>query len=533
MATVRQQTDFSAGHDHRLEELAREAAAAAADSVPDLLVSPSEQLVDMSLLPDRLEFDLLADARANIADRRYELAEEQLAEYLETDPDHHEARFLRAYCLSRLGGDDKGREALRILRPLRDERTEPELRDQIRALRTTLRRRLAPREVLAYLKTAKTRPGAARARIREFLALVPEDGTLSYLLAMDLAFGGDLEQAYDTAIRGAAEADTGRDRVAALARMLSQLLVPEYAAPAVGAFRDGNLRRARVELARMDPRWRASTLLDDFDEYLRLLLDHSGQVPPPAPRLSASRAENLFSLIAESDCAQAERLLAKNRDREAELVLANALDLVPWFGWLNFLYAFCLYRLRRDPDRAAACAAIAARDPGIAQAGELLEAVRSWQEAVVINPVLDEYTTIMNSVRDGVRPGQLADLRGRLKALGQRLPALRAAARTERGTQAVAQLGDAIGARLTEIAALERESRVSSQAPSGTSSSVSSQVANLVSVLKQVMDQADPATARPVLEVLLREAERLRGLNPAARDKQLLDLLIAWIRGQL
>jgi thioredoxin-like negative regulator of GroEL len=510
-------TDFSAGHDRRLEELAREAAAAAARIAEPVLVAPSAQLIDLSLIPDRAEFDLLADARANIQEGEYELAEDQLAEYLETDPDHQEARFLRAFCLSKLG-DDREREALRILRPLRDEQTSAELRDQIRGLRDHLRQRLSPREVLAYIKAARTSPRDARDRIREFLELVPEDGTLSYILAMDLALGGDLEQALDTATRGAAEADTGREQVAALARQLTRIIIPELAADAIDAFWAGDLRRARLELARMDPRWRDNVLLNDFDDYILLLLAHPGQVPPPAPRLPERRADDLYSLIAELDCAEANRLMDAHRDSEAEGVLAGAMALVPRFGWLNFLYAVCLYHLGRDPDRAATCAAIAAKDPSIRQANELVEAIGKWQEAVVINPAWEEYDTITRSAGAIKTPQQLSALRRQLVALQQRIPRLRAAARTERGAQAIRNLGDAISKNLTEIDSLEKQLAVSGQ------------VSALVGRFNRLAGQSDRMTVLTELIAIRTEALRLRGSQAGPRDRQLLDEILTEIK---
>jgi tetratricopeptide (TPR) repeat protein len=510
-------TDFSAGHDRRLEELAREAAAAAARNAEPVLVAPSAHLIDLSLIPDRAEFDLLADARANVHEGEYELAEDQLAEYLETDPDHQEARFLRAFCLSKLG-DDREREALRILRPLRDEQTSAELRAQIRALRAHLRQRLSPREVLAYIKAARTNPRDARDRIREFLELVPEDGTLSYILAMDLAIGGDLERALETATRGAAEADTGREQVAALARQLTRIIIPELAADAVDAFWAGDLHRARLELARMDSRWRDNVLLDDFDDYLLLLLATPDQVPPPAPRLPERRTDDLYSLIAEIDCAEAQRLMDAHRDSEAEGVLARAMALVPRFGWLNFLYAVCLYHLGRDPDRAAACAAIAAKDPSIRQASELVEAIGKWQEAVVINPAWDEYDTITRSAGAIQTPQQLNALSRQLVALQQQIPRLGAAARTERGAQAVRTLGDAISKNLTEIDSLVKQLAVSGQ------------VSALVGRFNRLAGERDRITMLTELMAIRTEALRLRGAQAGPRDRQLLDEILAEIK---
>ncbi|MCH0572753.1 hypothetical protein I3F60_26515 [Streptomyces sp. MUM 136J] len=450
LTDTRAHGDF-AGHDRRLEEIAREAAARAASETELVLAPPVAALTEMSLVFDDGDEDLLEDARANAADGAYGLALELLAEYLQAHPEHQEGRYLRAYCLFRLDGEQQS-EALRILRPLRTEDVPEELRGRIRELRRELRRRLTPPEIAAYTEKVRSDPLGAQARLQAYLELAPEEGTASHLLALAQAQAGSLEIALDTAERGAAEADVDRDRVAGLARSLRLALLAPHAAPAVSAFKTGDPDRARRELLRMDPRWRRSVVLDDFDAYLALLISSPGpQGSPPAPRVSAERAEDLYSLIAEDDGRQASMLMQTGRAEQAERLLAHVLALLPRFAWLNFLYAACLYRLRRDPDRAAACAELARADRTLTQAGELLEAIRSWQEAIVINPAVEEYLTAMETVRDGVSVDLLAALRQRLTALERRLPELKAAARTDGGARVVQEFGQAIADRLREI----------------------------------------------------------------------------------
>ncbi|MGI5457701.1 alkyl sulfatase dimerization domain-containing protein [Streptomyces sp. CA-249302] len=442
--------DF-AEHDRRLEEIAREAAARAASDTALVLVPPIAALEEMVLVLDGDE-DLLEDARANAAEGAYELALELLAEYLQAHPEHQEGRYLRAYCLYRLDGPQQS-EALEILGRLRTEEGLPEeLRERIRDLRRELRRRLTPPEIAAYTEKVRSDPLGAQARLQAFLELAPEEGMVSYLLALAQARQNRLELALDTAERGAAAADVDRGEVAALARRLRLALLGTHAAPATSAFKTGDFDRARRELARMDPRWRRSAVLDDFDAHLALLIGRPrGERPLPPPRLTAERAEDLYSLIAEDDCRHASMLMQTGRAVEAERLLAHLLTLLPRFAWLNFLCAACLYRLRRSPDRAAACAEIARTDRTLTQAGELLEAIRSWQEATVINPAVDEYLAAMESVQGGVSVDRLAALRRRLTALERQLPTLRGAARTEGGAQVVEQFGQAIADRLREI----------------------------------------------------------------------------------
>ncbi|MEU0386112.1 hypothetical protein [Streptomyces chartreusis] len=441
-----------AEHDRRLDELARRATTApVADRLLDLSPVASGALAEMSLIIGDDGEDLLEDGRANAHAGEYGTALELLTEYLRGRPEHQEARYLRAFCMYRLDGQDQV-EALRILLPLRDEPMDDGLREQVRELRRELRRRLTPVEVTAYARTARSDPEGALERAEAFLELVPEEGSLSYLVALGQAKAGELERALDTATRGAAEADVDKEQVSALARKLLLPFLRPAAAPAVAAFKAHNPRLARAELSRMDPRWRDTAVIEDFDAYLALCVTGWERTSPPAPRLPDDRADDVYSLIAEADGQRAAALMQAGLADAAEQVLARALPLVPGFRWLNFLYAACLLRVGRDPERAAACAEIAVRDATIAQAGELLEAIRGWQEAAVINPAVDEYVSAMKSVSGGLSSDLLTRLRTRLTVLERGLPEVRAAARSEPGKQVVRELEQAIGQRLAEIA---------------------------------------------------------------------------------
>ncbi|MEU9101652.1 hypothetical protein [Streptomyces sp. NPDC048361] len=442
-----------AEHDRRLEELAREAAAAVASETALILAPPVSALLEMSLDLGSGDEDLLDDARANAAAQQYGIALELLDEYLDAHPGHQEARYLRAYCLYHLGGPGQV-EALRALLPLRaDPPDDDDLRDRVGELRRELRRRLTPLEITAYTETVRTDPLGALARVEAFVELAPEEGTLSYLLALGQAREGDLERALDTAEHGAAQADTDGEQVAALARRLRLALLAPHVKPAVSAFKTGDVDRARRELARLEPEWRHSVVVVDFDAYLAQLARRADRhAPPPAPRLPADRADDLYALIADADGQRAAELMRTGRAEQAERLLAHVLSLVPDFPWLNFLYAACLYQLLRDPDRAAVCAGIARRDPAIAQAGELFEAIRSWQEASLVNPVVDEYVAAMESVRDGVSVERLTALRRRLTDLDRVLPALASAVHSATGIQIVRELEQAVRQRLVEIA---------------------------------------------------------------------------------
>lgn len=437
-------------HDRQLAELARRAATEAVTDRLLELTPVADGLTEFSLVLGDDDEDLLEDGRANAHAGRYAVALEQLTTYLRTKPGHQEARYLRAFCMYRLDGQDQV-EALRILRPLRDEELPDELRASVGELRRELRRLLTPLEITAYDRTARSDPRGALRRAEAFWQLAPEEGSLSHLVALAQARSGALQEALDTATRGAAEAEVDREPVAALARSLLLPALRPLVAPAATAFKDRNPRLARRELTQLPARWRLRTVVKDFDDYLAQCVATRGRSSLPAPRLPEDRADDVYSLIAETDAQTAAELMRNGNDREAERILARVLPLVPGFRWLNFLYAICLFRLGRDPDRAAACAEIARRDPAITQAGELLRAVRGWQEATVINPAVTEYVDAMESVRGGASADRLTALRNRLFALEHKLPALHSAARTERGRRAVEELGKAIAERLSEV----------------------------------------------------------------------------------
>ncbi|WP_105971239.1 alkyl sulfatase dimerization domain-containing protein [Streptomyces geranii] len=501
------------GLEPRPEDIAREAAAAISRTT-QLLAPPVAALAELSLhLGDHGE-DLLEDARANVADGEYRLAAELLTEFLETSPDHQEARYLHAFCLFHLAGENRTR-ALRVLRPLRDEPLPDDLRARVGELRGELRRLLTPAEIASYAETSRSDPRGALERLAAFLELVPEEGTLSYLVAAGKADAGYPEAALDIAERGAREADTDGERVAAYARRLSLVVLVPYVGRAVAAFKDGEPQQARRELAAIAPRRRGAVVLDDFDAFLQFVGPRGDRTPYPQPRLTEDRAEDLYTLIAGPDTERAAGMLATGRFDAAKRVMDDLLPLLPGFRRLNFFYAVCLLCLGRDPDRAAVCAEIAVRDRTLPQAPELLRAIRDWQEAMVINPVVKAYVDAMEGVRHEVSPASLTLLRDRLTNLRRRIPELRRAARSEVGIDVVRQLDEAIAARLSEIERAETTIAVSELLTRFT------EVAGL-------LGRPDRYTPRTRLDDLLREAKALRTRRGLTAESQVvLDQLIA------
>ncbi|WP_194891422.1 hypothetical protein [Catenulispora pinisilvae] len=394
--------------------------------------------------------DLIEDARADIAAGHFEIALALLEEYLGRFASHQEARFLRAYCLTHIA-EPQYEQALRILRPLRDEVTPKELGERIRTLRRELRRRLTPGEYKAYADTAESDPRGALARAADFLELVPEDGKLNYLLAAGHARLGELDQALDAAERGVLEADSERQRIEDLASQLRLILLRPMAEPAARAFKSRNPQLALALLDGIEPRWRESGPIQDFERYLVLLIQHRNPPVPPAPLLPDDRADDLYSLIAENDVSRALALMDRGGLERAEQLLAALMTAVPGFRWLNFVYAILLYENGRRPEQAEACARVAMRDPTIAQARDLLEAIHAWQESIVINPVVEEFVAVLDALNDKPSARQLPRLRSRLVAVQAQIPALRKAVRTAEGKKAVEHLGTATGNWISEL----------------------------------------------------------------------------------
>lgn len=448
--------------DRHMEELARNATATASSTA--LVVDSSVgSVVELSLILSDDGEDLLDDARSNIKEgndaegkaayEAYEVALGLLTEYLEMFPEHPEARYLRAYCLYRQGGEGQ-MEALRILRPLRDEPVQDELRSRVAELRADLRRQLTPGAIAAFTSAIRASRSRALARLAEYMELAPEEGTPAYLVAGTQARSGDLEAAYRTAKAGAKAAENERERVAALARRLELTLVTPLAEPAVAAFKDGDYRLAQHELLDIGSQWRDATVVRDFYSYLGTLSGLAPGAALPPPHRSRDRADAVYSLIAETDAQRTAALINAGRLRLAELTAAEALRHAPLFPWLNFLYAVSLYIQGTDPDRAFKAARIAERDPSITQARDLLTAIEVQRDSLDLDPVVDEFTATMDTVRGGAGAREIEALQARLTRLRSRLSPLLTAMRTEAGARAVRDLGDVIDRLLAETSAV-------------------------------------------------------------------------------
>lgn len=213
--------------------------------------------VPLSLEYASYEDGLIEDARANIAAGDVELALAQLDEVLDLVPGHHEARYLRSYCLLSRGDE---LAALTELESLRADRPDPELGERLLELRATLRGRLTDRLVAHPDEEA----------LADYLSLVPEEGRCWLQLALQRAQRGDLSGAAATAYAGAADADAEADR-RELARLGYQLrlhllraLAPRFVEP----LHEGAYGTALGALRRLGRDWDGFEPIDDLTAYI-------------------------------------------------------------------------------------------------------------------------------------------------------------------------------------------------------------------------------------------------------------------------
>ncbi len=115
-------------------------------------------------------------AKCEMAIGRFDLANDEIAQVLESSPDSNEARSLRAQCLEKLGETD---EAVSLLRQV--VKSDPKHVDALKTLGNLLLTQKEPDEALAYLERAYD--------------LTPEDSSARFPLAKAYKAVGRTEEA--------------------------------------------------------------------------------------------------------------------------------------------------------------------------------------------------------------------------------------------------------------------------------------------------------------------------------------------------
>lgn len=316
--------------------------------------------VPLSLEYASYEDGLIEDAKANIAASNIELALAQLREVLELVPGHHEARYLRAYCLLS-GGQEMA--ALRELEALRADRPEPGLAEQVLELRATLRGRLTDRLMADRDEVA----------LAEYLLLVPEEGRCWLELTVQRVQRGDLQSAVAAAQTGAKAADAEADR-RALGRLTHQLrlhLLRALVSHIPELLHQGAYNAALEELRRLGPDWSGFRPVADLVAYI-LQMSREG---PGRPELPRDRADSVYDLLAGRDLAKVHALLGEGRPEPGLALMQRSIRLVPADPFTNFMMGVCLLATDGDLGEIDEAGRIAGTDERIVMATDLLDAV--------------------------------------------------------------------------------------------------------------------------------------------------------------
>lgn len=478
VSTLRTSSDFKFDFAARTSDYADfdveigKRAAGASASTEHVLVqqAPAGLHDDYSLSMDDEREELFKDAWFNIKEGDFATALELLRELLVLDPEHDEGMYLEAYCHYRLGGDGP-MNALRLLQHLRYRPLESDLANRVRDLRAELRKNLTPAIVEEAKSTGRHGRAVVIPKLREFTGLVPEEGLPFVLLARALADAGQLREALAVALAGAAEAETDRDLTSDLAVHLALELRALPARTAVRQFRAGQPQDALRALAQVEPEWRHTLAIEDFEAHLNGCKNTRGQ-RFPEPALDGIRLKAFYRLTVESEVNEALDLLAAGQLAAGERRLTELLRIAPAYAWLNFLYAVVLYVQSKDLPTAAKAAEAAMRDPSLAQVARLRDAIRDMQDAKLVNPLVTELRAAVESVKEpapernvdprmvaltamGLGADPLIDLlrsaRAKMAALQPRVAAAQRATVTEIGAQTVRQLDDILIRRIAQF----------------------------------------------------------------------------------
>jgi tetratricopeptide (TPR) repeat protein len=347
------------------------------ESVPALRVFEDSE-VPLSLEYASYEDGLIEDAKANIAAGNIELALAQLDEVLDLVPGHHEARYLRSYCLLS-GGHEMA--ALTELESLRGNRPEPELAERVLELRATLRSTLTDR-LLAH---------PDEAALAEYLRLVPEEGRCWLELTLQRALRGDLQGAVATAQAGVGAADAEADRRTLdwLGHQIRLHLLRALTASVVALLHKDAYGAALEELRRLGPDWSSFEPVADLAAYiLQMWRDGPGQ-----PDLPRGRADVVYDLLAGRDLARTGALVSEGRPEEGIALMRRSVRLVPTDPWTNFMLGVCLLVTDGDLDELEAAVRVAGTDERITNASDLSDAValrRVDREAAAIHDFIGD-----------------------------------------------------------------------------------------------------------------------------------------------
>jgi tetratricopeptide (TPR) repeat protein len=527
---------------------------------------------DFGLPPADPVAGLIREAKKHAAAKQYAEAINVLSRALKQSPGHHEALYLAAFCFAASKDYIK---ALKLLLPLREARLEGGQEARVEVLRAEIRQRLFAVVVLKNLEAlASGQHGESIAQLRELVKADPDMGVYHFLLTGTLMAAGRIEEALEAAENGLRVCPAeDRAQLVELRRQVQNQHIAKLLEPARRLFRKKDYRRAQAELARVPQTYQEAPLYVTFDGYLDRLEGGGGVLgllglrksgpetvdPPGTP----GDADALYFFLVGPDLRQGQAQMNAGQPDAALATLLGALKHAPRFPFANYLAAGCIH-LRffhtiavgkpmdlsatlTELSRAREYARVGARDPEIQDAQALLQVIEATlrqlrqveeqsraarQEAALVNPVIEEFMAIMKLAEGGIRSAKDFDeIKGRLKALRDRVPPVRRKVTSAQGTQAMNDLSAAVESNWKQLLSLEPEIRESATVEQHVTS---------FNTMMELLQQGGGITTRQQFEAARGffrqmktsvEADRKRLRDPEGRNT--LDKLLEAIRNVL
>jgi len=430
---------------------------------------------------------LLGEARALADEGRYEEALPILEEILLETPHHQEAGYLQGLCLGRL---DRPRECLECLHVLTQGRLPPRLQKKVTALRKEMGPKLANRTILEFLLLSQTLGHKAAARkVEDCIRLVPDHPLLYFLAGGAHMMAGELDQAKSTVDRGlAACTGEGTSELDRLKKEIERRLAHRELQPALKKFKAGDYGGARQALDTARSRCGQARVWELFHEYVTQLARSRASSPRrrkplPEPPGDTADKECLHAFIVAEEIDHTKRYMAKEKFREAEATMQDALRHTPHYPFANFLYATAIYRhfvdqchegnppepaeALKDMEQALASAQIGATDPEIREGtvavkviGQIVkmlkDAATAEAEMAELAEAAKEYNAVMEKAKGGIRSeSQFRTVHTRMKALQRRLPAIGRGLKGTHSREQFKMLSDAVDKNCEQLASIE------------------------------------------------------------------------------
>jgi tetratricopeptide (TPR) repeat protein len=403
---------------------------------------------------------LLGQAREHVKQKEFKQALTKLESLLGQEPDHSEARFLRALCLCNLDETSDGLSglihALEAL-PAPATRMDAQLIGRIDSLRHAIRTRVFL-QFPACMMTMEHQRLAAQ--VDRLLALDPEGGVLYALRALLLLEQDRKMDAYDMVEAGIrAAAGDVPPMLASLRAGLAGEVLYQCLSPAIDEYKKGRYEQARKTMGKVDARFTGSREYTLFAAHLKRaggggLFGFLSSKKSPEQLTFAGPDEDrwlLQGLIVRQEIASARALLEQDEERAAEAAARQALALAPEFPLACYFAAGCGFRrvnsmigkgaidideILADLGRYHRLAQGATQDPQIASAKNLQEQIaaalafftglqahieRQRREARLVNGIIQEFVSIMESAKEGIDSIEaLREVHGRMTRLRAR-----------------------------------------------------------------------------------------------------------------